>query len=114
MEFTDHNQGYNVSHSTNTLNDNNWHVFTVTVDRSQVTSNQNLIYTDGVLNHTQHPSHNSDTSANYSDLPLYIGSRAGSNFFFNGNIAQVLIYKRALTATEVQQNFNVVRLKYGL
>tara|TARA_R110002050_G_scaffold273113_1_gene417044 strand:- start:35734 stop:37536 length:1803 start_codon:yes stop_codon:yes gene_type:complete len=113
MQFTDHNQDYNASHSTNTLNDNNWHFFSVTVDRSQVANNQSIIYVDGVLNHTQ-TSLNADTSGNYSSLPLYIGARAGSNYFFNGNIAQVLIYKRVLTAVEVQQNFNAVKLKYGL
>ncbi|SFZ93257.1 Concanavalin A-like lectin/glucanases superfamily protein [Flaviramulus basaltis] len=113
MQFTDHNQGYNAPHSTNTLNDNNWHFFSVTVDRSQAANNQSLIYVDGVLNHTQ-TSLNTDTSGNYSSLPLFIGSRAGINYFFNGNIAQVLIYKRALTAAEVQQNFNMAKSRYGL
>ena len=113
MQFTDHNQGYNAPRSTNTLNDNNWHFFSVTVDRNQVASNQSLIYVDGAINHTQ-TSLNADTSGNYSNFPLYIGSRAGSNYFFNGNIAQVLIYKRVLTAAEVQQNFNAGKSRYGL
>jgi hypothetical protein len=32
----------------------------------------------------------------------------------NGNIAQVKIYNRALTAAEVQQNFNATRGRYGI
>jgi len=33
---------------------------------------------------------------------------------YEGNIAQVLIYNRALTAAEVTQNFNALRGRYGL
>ena len=33
---------------------------------------------------------------------------------WNGNIAQVSIYNRALTASEVQQNFNALRGRYGI
>jgi hypothetical protein len=32
----------------------------------------------------------------------------------NGNIAQVSIYNRALTATEIQQNFNATRGRFGI
>jgi hypothetical protein len=38
---------------------------------------------------------------------------AGSRFFI-GNIAQVSIYNRALTASEIQQNFNAIRSRYGI
>jgi len=38
-----------------------------------------------------------------------IGSRV-----FNGNIAQVSIYNRALTATEIQKNFNAQRGRFGI
>jgi hypothetical protein len=34
--------------------------------------------------------------------------------YFNGNIAQASIYNRALTASEVQQNFNALRGRFGL
>ena len=44
-------------------------------------------------------------------------TRIGSAFdiqYFNGNIAQVSIYNRALTDTEIQQNFNALKGRYGL
>jgi hypothetical protein len=34
--------------------------------------------------------------------------------FFNGNVGNVQIYNRALSATEVQQNFNALRGRYGI
>jgi hypothetical protein len=113
MQFTDHNQGYNVSNTPETITDNNWHHYSITSDRSLGATNQNLIYIDGNASSVENIYIN-DNSGNYSNLPLYISSRAGTNYFFNGNIAQVLIYKRVLTAEEIQQNFNAVKLKYGL
>jgi len=35
-------------------------------------------------------------------------------YFFKGNIAQVSIYNRALTAQEIQQNFNALRGRFGI
>ena len=37
-----------------------------------------------------------------------------TNHFITGNIAQVSIYNRALTAAEVQQNFNALKSRFGL
>lgn len=44
---------------------------------------------------------------NFGDEPS--GPRA-----FNGNIAQVQIYNRALTAAEIKQNYNATKGRYGL
>ena len=46
---------------------------------------------------------------------FYIGDDlATGTTYFNGNIAQVSIYNRALTATEIQQNFNALRGRFGI
>jgi hypothetical protein len=45
---------------------------------------------------------------------LEIGKDDGFTRFFNGNIAQASIYTRALTATEIQQNFHALRGRFGL
>jgi hypothetical protein len=45
---------------------------------------------------------------------LRIGTWDGGGRYLNGNIAQVSIYNRALTAAEVTQNFNALRGRYGL
>ena len=36
------------------------------------------------------------------------------NFYFNGNIATCKFYNRALTAQEIQQNFNATRSRYSI
>jgi hypothetical protein len=34
--------------------------------------------------------------------------------YFNGNIASVVYYDRALSATEILQNYNVTKTRFGL
>jgi hypothetical protein len=58
-----------------------------------------------------------DTNINLSDRFLAIGARnleGNISANFNGNIAQVSIYNRALTASEIQQNYNALKSRYGL
>lgn len=113
--FTDHNQGYNALHSVATINDNGWHLLTGTIDRSLGSANQNVAYLDGASpNNTLIPSLSNDNSGNYLSHKFYVGSRAGSSYFFDGTIAKVLLYDRALTAEEIQQNFESIRADYGL
>lgn len=45
---------------------------------------------------------------------LYLASRGGSAAFFNGNIAIFKIYNRKLTASEIKQNFNATRGRFGI
>jgi hypothetical protein len=45
---------------------------------------------------------------------LSFGGRTDTTQFLDGNIAQVSIYNRALTASEVQQNFNILRGRFGI
>jgi hypothetical protein len=48
------------------------------------------------------------------DLSLFIGNNTGSNLYWPGEIAQVFIYNKALTHTEIQQNFNAHKGRYGI
>ena len=45
---------------------------------------------------------------------IEIGRRSSGSDYWNGNISQVSIYNRALTATEIQQNYNALKGRYGL
>ena len=113
--FTDHNQGYNAINSVASINDNVWHLLTGTIDRSLGSANQNVACIDGASpNNTPKPSLSNDNSGNYLSHKFYVGSRAGSSYFFDGSIAKVLLYNRALTAEEIQQNFESIRTDYGL
>jgi len=45
---------------------------------------------------------------------LVLGGRTDTAQYFDGNIACAQIYNRALSATEVSQNFNATRRRFGL
>lgn len=57
-------------------------------------------------------------SANYpgalgtNSVTVRVGS-ANDGLYFNGSVSQVLIYNRALSATEVTQNYNAISGRYG-
>lgn len=75
-------------------------------------TNTNSFYINGQLVASNIGAYNSSGSANNH----YFG-RAGAqatNTFFNGLIPKAQIYTRALTAAEVQINFNAYRGRYGL
>ena len=49
----------------------------------------------------------------YNTINPYLIGHTG-NSWLHGNIAQVSIYNRALTAAEVHQNYNAIKVRYGL
>ena len=57
----------------------------------------------------------SNTGTWSATTTLWVGSRSDvTNQAFSGNIGTVLGYSRALTATEVLQNFNAQKARFGL
>ena len=54
-----------------------------------------------------------NTSAFRNDT-MYLGSRGGSSLFFYGSIAMFKIYNRKLSASEVLQNYDANRIRFGL
>lgn len=56
-------------------------------------------------------------TGNSSTSPVQIGATSGSTGIFsafNGYIGAVHIYQRTLSLTEIQQNFNALKSRYGL
>ncbi len=45
---------------------------------------------------------------------LYIGCYAPNSETFDGNISNIQIYNKALSQSEISQNFNAIKSKYGL
>jgi len=51
---------------------------------------------------------------NFTNTNFTIGLKLGSEAYFNGKVAISKIYNRALTASEIQQNFNATRSRFGI
>ena len=86
------------------LTANTWNMLTISHSASTA-----VAYINGVETNTAASTLSS--AINVSSIG-YDTSR--NNYPFKGNISQALIYNRALTATEVTQNYNALRGRYGL
>lgn len=94
------------------FNDSNWHqfAFVVTTNTSTYTGNSLVIYADGAL---QPSTANSDSTSGGYDTDTstaLLGARgSGSDAFFTGGLDEVRIYNRALTAAEIQGQYDSVK-----
>jgi len=66
------------------------------------------VYFDGILDNSGTLTASRIESSN----PIIIGTRDDNFTHMKGNISQVQIYNRALTAAEVKQNYNSTKRKY--
>jgi hypothetical protein len=51
---------------------------------------------------------------NFTNTDFTRGLRIGAEAYFNGKVAVSSINNRALSATEITQNFNALRGRYGI
>lgn len=72
------------------------------------------LYVNGILQSTATLTTN---AVYYVSQPFVIGGFGicgGTRFYATGNIGKTCVYNRALTAQEIQQNFNATRGRYGI
>jgi hypothetical protein len=92
---------------------NQWYNTTATYDGSS-NANGIKIYVNGIIQNVAILGNNLSQTT-ISNVTTYIGIRRPSTPGpFNGKISQVSVYNRALSAEEVQQNFNATKSRYGL
>jgi hypothetical protein len=73
-------------------------------------SNQYVVYVNGVAS-----TNNSTSTLSLTALDPRIGiNPASSAEIWNGKISSVRLYNRALTASEIQQNYNALRSRFGI
>jgi len=88
---------------------NKWHYVSASVTNG---GSSVKIYVNGI-EATYGRNSLSNVSLDYSSNEFYVGKRhsnEGDNF--GGNISQVKIYNRALSATEIQQNYNATKGRF--
>ena len=85
-----------------------WHHIAVVYDMSQGSANEVNLYIDGVLKTALSQTHTSDNTGAFANFPLYLFSRAGTSSFAGGEMDDLQVYSRALSATEIQNLYNNV------
>jgi hypothetical protein len=99
--------GLQHSQSTNYIQANTWYY--VTLQNTSATNTQ--LYINGVLNDERTTQF--ITYATFGHLML--GSAGDANaLYLNGSISTFQVYNNALTSTEVLQNFNATKSRFGL
>jgi len=99
--------GYHNSNATVPLN--TWTYYAVV---RNVSTDSIIFYINGVLDRTI-----SSITGNITvqqSFPVTLGSYNGSGYEYTGRIATGKIYNRALSAAEIQQNFNATRNRFGI
>jgi hypothetical protein len=97
--------------TTNPISINTWYLYTFI---SQITSTSN---TTKVYINTTEVSSTAHGSDGYSESnPLYLGyiGTGVSSTFLNGKIGAAYFYTKGLTVSEITDNFNATKSKYGL
>lgn len=98
---------FKFAESTNVINTNQIYNFVGTYKGNETTK----LYINGNFN-SQSATTLAPTGigANITPLKLF----KNGTFYAKGNLYQILLYSRAITAAEVLQNFNVTKSKFGL
>ena len=85
---------------------NNWHYYVGVSDNTSIS-----FYRDGIFLGSALYSFSFTSLANNN---IDLCKTGGYSNYFNGNLAQVSIYNRALTPAEIQQNYNALKGRYNL
>ena len=107
-------QQYGAIITTATYNDNTWKEAVFVMNGSTVSNWK--IYINGSLVNKSLAFESQPTLSGLgisNNVPLTIGTREFGGYY-NGNISQVNIYNRALTAKEIKQNYNATKRRYSL
>ena len=99
------NNGVTLQSTTNNWSNSTWYNICVTYS---TTDNQCKMYIQSVLEDTKGVTNPTALTGNF-----YIG-RSTSGAYMAGKVSNFMYYNRALSATEVLQNYNALKGRYGL
>ena len=99
----------NLTVSSSSMNTTDWFQIVGTY-----TSGTRRIYINGVQVASDTQTGTISTNSSGMSVGAFGGTSGSNAYFYNGNIGVVRVYNRALSATEVIQNFNATRGRYGI
>ena len=102
--YAGHNGAWSTVTGNTLLSNNTWYFGAVTYNNSTGWK----LYLNGIEDGTS-----SNTTTFTGNQEIVIGAYDSGNHF-TGRISNALIYNRALTATEILQNYNATKRRYGL
>ena len=100
--------GYNIKNTNSIIDSNNFKHYIIVFNNAASYNNFTSVYLNSasqtlITNATHTTNLSNMTFANY---PVYLGSRAGSTLFTKMIVKQFRIYNKALSASEITNNYN--------
>ncbi len=86
---------------------NVWYNFTGVYD-----GNSQILYVNGIFHNSRVKTGIMNTSS--TGNPIRLGGQVSAGGYLNGNISTTTIYNRGLSATEILQNYNAQKSRFGL
>ena len=114
--FSTQQNGYNIQYDTDELIAGESMMYTLTFDVKNGHNNYfNMYKNTEKRNITKVAQYSVNlNNFNFNPYPLYIGSRAGTQYFCKMNLASVRIYNRALTEEEIKHNYDIDKERFNL
>ena len=91
------------------MNTSNWYQVVGTF-----TSGSRILYINGVQVNSNATTGTLSTNSSGMSIGAYGGNSGSNAYFYNGALSICRVYNRVLSASEVLQNFNAVRGRYGI
>jgi hypothetical protein len=76
------------------------------------TSGTRRLYINGIQVNSDTQSGTIATNSGGMSIGVYGGYSGGRGYYYNGNLAACRIYNRALSAAEIQQNYNALKSRF--
>ena len=106
LVYTDNDSSPELAISGMLTNDTNkWVSITQTYDGNKI-----YVYRNGVLAGQS----GTGVSLTVNTSNLYLGSNNSTGYYLDGDVATVKMYNKALSASEILQNFNAQKSRFGL
>jgi hypothetical protein len=95
--------------TSNFINTSNWYQVVGTF-----VSGSRRLYINGVQVNSDTLSGTIATHSDGASIGAYGGYFGSKSYYYNGNLAVCRVYNKALSASEIQQNFNATRSRFGI
>ncbi len=95
--------------SSSILDDNTWYFITGTINASNI-----IIYVNGVLFGASAGISTGIANNSNSVIGCGLDIRYSSGRFFNGSVANLQVYNRTLSQSEILQNYNAQKSRFNL
>jgi len=110
ISFLTNNLGStNITTAAYSLSSSTWYNISYTRSGTSV-----RIYINGVDSTSSLGTHTITSSTKDFYLMRYSNQSGSANLYSNGRLSNVLIYNKQLTANEILQNYNALKIRYGL